>query len=63
MIGPLAQLAVIPFMTDREGADLIGDWFGTTQGRGIALILTVSGLIRVGGGRFELTFRRPHVVR
>ena len=48
MIGPLAQLAVIPFMTDGgAGADAIGGWFGTGRERGIALIFTIAGLIGV----------------
>ena len=47
LIGPWAQLAVIPFMTDGAGADAIGDWFGRGKERGIALIFTVSGLIGI----------------
>jgi len=46
-IGPIAQLWVIPFMTDGAGADSIGDWFGTGPARGIALIFTVAGLIGI----------------
>jgi DHA3 family multidrug efflux protein-like MFS transporter len=46
-IGPIAQLWVIPFMTDGAGADSIGSWFGTGPERGIALIFTVAGLIGI----------------
>lgn len=46
-IGPIAQWAVIPFMTTGLGADAIGSWFGTGKDRGIALIFTVAGLIGV----------------
>lgn len=46
-IGPIAQLWVIPFMTDGAGAESIGSWFGTGPARGIALIFTVAGLIGI----------------
>jgi DHA3 family multidrug efflux protein-like MFS transporter len=46
-IGPVAQLWVIPFMTDGTGADSIGSWFGTGVDRGIALIFTVAGLVGI----------------
>ncbi|HVG95369.1 MAG TPA: MFS transporter [Chloroflexota bacterium] len=45
LIGPLAQLFFIPWMTDGAGAELIGPWFGTGRDRGIALLFTVSGAI------------------
>ena len=45
LIGPVAQLIFIPFMTDGAGADLIGSWFGTGTDRGLALLFTVAGLI------------------
>lgn len=45
MIGPIAQFIFIPFMTDGAGAALIGDWFGTGIGRGIALVFTLTGVI------------------
>jgi DHA3 family multidrug efflux protein-like MFS transporter len=32
-------------MTNGAGADLIGDWYGVGQGRGIALVFTATGLI------------------
>ncbi len=44
-IGPIAQLWVIPFMTDGAGAGSIGDWFGTGVDRGIALIFIVAGVL------------------
>jgi DHA3 family multidrug efflux protein-like MFS transporter len=45
LIGPTAQLLVIPFMTDGAGADAIGGWFGTGAVRGMALMFIVTGLI------------------
>ena len=48
MIGPIAQLIFIPFMTTGAGADAIGSWFGTGTDRGLALLFTVAGLIGLG---------------
>jgi DHA3 family multidrug efflux protein-like MFS transporter len=45
LIGPIAQFIFIPFMTTGRGADLIGHWYGTGTGRGIALVFTTAGLI------------------
>lgn len=45
MIGPIAQLIFIPFMTTGAGVELIGGWFGTGFGRGIALVFILTGLI------------------
>ncbi len=45
MIGPVAQLLFIPFMTTGAGVELLGPWFGTGTDRGIALLFTVAGLI------------------
>ncbi|HEX5810000.1 MAG TPA: MFS transporter [Anaerolineales bacterium] len=45
LIGPVAQLLFIPFMTTGVGADTIGSWFGTGTDRGLALLFTVAGLI------------------
>jgi len=45
LIGPVTQLAFIPFMTDGAGADTIGGWFGTGADRGIALVFVLTGLI------------------
>lgn len=45
LIGPIAQLIFIPFMTTGAGVGLLGDWFGTGTDRGLALLFTVAGLI------------------
>lgn len=45
MIGPIAQLIFIPFMTTGAGVELLGPWFGTGTDRGLALLFTVAGLI------------------
>ena len=45
LIGPIAQLIFIPFMTTGAGVDLIGSWFGTGTDRGLALLFTAAGLI------------------
>jgi DHA3 family multidrug efflux protein-like MFS transporter len=45
MIGPVAQLIFIPFMTTGAGVELIGDWFGTGTDRGIALLFILAGAI------------------
>lgn len=45
MIGPIAQLLFIPFMTTGAGVDLLGPWFGTGADRGLALLFTAAGVI------------------
>ena len=45
LIGPITQLIFIPFMTTGAGAAAIGSWYGTGQGRGIALVFTSAGVI------------------
>lgn len=45
LIGPITQIVFIPFMTTGAGVELIGDWFGVGQGRGIALVFILSGII------------------
>jgi MFS transporter, DHA3 family, multidrug efflux protein len=45
VIGPIAQLIFIPFMTTGAGVDLIGPWFGTGTDRGIALLFTLAGMV------------------
>lgn len=44
MIGPIAELIFIPFMTTGAGVGLIGGWFGTGADRGIALVFTLTGI-------------------
>lgn len=44
-IGPIAQFIFIPFMTTGKGVDLIGSWYGTGDGRGIALVFSFAGII------------------
>ena len=45
VIGPVAQLVFIPFMTTGAGVRLLGPWFGTGTDRGLALLFTAAGLI------------------
>ena len=45
LIGPIAQLIFIPYMTTGAGVELIGGWFGTGTNRGLALVFIVTGLI------------------
>jgi MFS transporter, DHA3 family, multidrug efflux protein len=45
VIGPVAQLIFIPFMTTGAGVELFGPWFGVGMDRGIALLFTVAGVI------------------
>lgn len=45
LIGPITQYIFIPFMTTGAGVGLIGSWFGTGDGRGIALVFCIVGLI------------------
>jgi DHA3 family multidrug efflux protein-like MFS transporter len=45
LIGPIAEWTFIPFMTTGAGVDLIGHWFGTGVGRGIALVFSTAGLV------------------
>jgi DHA3 family multidrug efflux protein-like MFS transporter len=47
LIGPLAEVTFMPFMTDGTGADAIGSWFGTGPERGLALMFTLAGLLGV----------------
>jgi DHA3 family multidrug efflux protein-like MFS transporter len=44
LIGPLAHFVLIPFMTTGRGVTLIGGWFGTGDGRGMALAFILAGL-------------------
>lgn len=45
LIGPITALIFIPFMTTGAGVELIGDWYGVGQARGIALVFSLAGLI------------------
>jgi MFS transporter, DHA3 family, multidrug efflux protein len=45
LIGPIAQLIFIPFMTTGEGVELIGGWFGIGPDRGIALVFVLTGIV------------------
>lgn len=45
LTGPIAQLWVIPYMTDGRGAETIGKWFGSGPDRGMALIFVSAGII------------------
>ena len=45
LIGPIAQVWVIPFMTTGAGAATIGGWFGTGPDRAIALLFIAAGLL------------------
>jgi DHA3 family multidrug efflux protein-like MFS transporter len=44
-IGPIAQIVFIPFMTTGRGVELIGNWFGTGPGRGMALVFIIAGIL------------------
>ena len=45
LVGPIAELLFIPFMTTGYGVGLIGGWFGTGAARGMALVFTITGII------------------
>jgi DHA3 family multidrug efflux protein-like MFS transporter len=45
LMGPIAELVFIPFMTTGAGVELLGPWFGTGKDRGLALLFTASGVI------------------
>ncbi len=46
LIGPIAAFFFIPFMSaGGAGAELIGDWYGVGQARGIALVFSTAGII------------------
>lgn len=47
LIGPLAESVFMPYMSTGGGVDLIGDWFGVGEARGIALIFVLAGVIGV----------------
>lgn len=45
LIGPVAEMTTIPFMTNGAGVELIGHWYGTGVGRGIGLVFTIIGIL------------------
>jgi MFS transporter, DHA3 family, multidrug efflux protein len=45
LIGPIAQVWVIPFMTTGAGAATIGGWFGTGPDRAMALLFMAAGAL------------------
>jgi MFS transporter, DHA3 family, multidrug efflux protein len=45
LIGPIAELVFIPYMTTGAGVELLGAWFGTGKDRGLALLFSVAGSI------------------
>ena len=45
LIGPIAELMFIPFMTTGTGVELLGVWFGTGKDRGLALLFSATGFI------------------
>ncbi|MBA3604534.1 MAG: MFS transporter [Acidimicrobiia bacterium] len=47
LMAPIAETVFMPFMTDGQGADRLGRWFGTGPERGIALMFTLAGLVGV----------------
>jgi len=60
LIGPVAQLVFIPFMTTGAGVRLLGPWFGTGTDRGLALLFTVAGMV---GLSVTLLAMRSHSYR
>lgn len=60
LIGPLAQLIFIPFMTTGAGVALIGPWFGVGADRGIALLFMLAGVV---GLTLTLLAMRSHAYR
>lgn len=45
LMGPLAELVFIPYMTVGAGVELLGPWFGSGKDRGLALLFTVAGAL------------------
>ena len=61
LIGPLADLWVIPSMTSGAGAASIGEWFGTGRIRVVSLIFIVvgiTGLVVTLGAMGSRAYRR-----
>jgi DHA3 family multidrug efflux protein-like MFS transporter len=45
LVGPLTQFILIPFMTTGAGVRWIGSWFGTGDGRGMALTFIIAAFV------------------
>ena len=45
LVGPIAQLIFIPYMTTGAGVETLGPWFGIGVDRGIALLFILAGWI------------------
>ena len=61
LIAPLAEQVFMPFMTDGQGVELIGGWFGTGPERGLALMFTLAGLVGItvtAFARLSRSYRR-----
>ena len=63
LIGPIAQFIFIPFMTTGRGVELIGGWFGTGPGRGIALVFIATGIIGLIITVVAMKSRSYHLLR
>jgi DHA3 family multidrug efflux protein-like MFS transporter len=62
LIGPIAQFAVIPFMTTGAGARAIGGWFGTGPERAMALIFIVAGIVGLAVTLAAMSSRSYHIL-
>lgn len=62
LIGPIAQLVFIPFMTTGKGIDLIGSRFGVGTGRGIALVFITAGTLGLIITQFARNSRYCHIL-
>ncbi|MGL4759075.1 MAG: MFS transporter [Patescibacteria group bacterium] len=60
IVGTITQLYAIPFMTDGLGAQLIGNWYGTGQSRGISLVFSIAGVV---GLLFTIVFWKMNFVQ
>lgn len=62
LIGPIAQFIFIPFMTNGKGVNLIGSWFETGPGRGIALVFIATGIVGLCVTLIAMRSRAYHVL-
>jgi len=61
LIAPIAQFLVIPYMKTDAGNDTFGWLLGSGEGRGIALVFLIAGLVMVlaaAGAFFTRSYRR-----